>query len=143
MAVQDGHGLLLSGLDLRLALVDGGAVDGLYVAGRDLKDDVFHAGGDVLFAFIGGHFREVVAGLLELLHLAGEVFIGGLEVDGVGVIKNNLSGGDKGLARRGNLADGRWTVLRGRGQEEERCGDESGIHGNSLSGRVNLMACAV
>src|SRR6201996_7543107 len=112
LVVVDGdHGLLLGIPDLSLALVDGGAVDGLDVAGRDLKEDVFHAGGDVLFAVVGGHGLEVVAGLLELLHLGGEVIGVALEVDGRGVVEGNFSGGDEGLARRRDFADRGWAVL--------------------------------
>ena len=143
MAVDGNHGLLLGGLDLGRALVDGGAIDRLDVAGRDLEEDVFHAGGDVLFAVIGGHGVEVVAGLLELLHLGSEVIGVTLEVDGRGVIKNNLGCRDEGLAGWRDLADRRWAILRGRGQEEECDGGEcSSVHGTSL-GRVNSGAFAV
>ena len=148
MAVQGGHGLFLGGLDLSLALVGGGVIDRLDVAGRDLEDDVLHAGGDALFAIVRGHGGEVVVGLFELLHGAVEVVAVGFDVDGGGVIKNNLGGGDEGLARRGHRVGRGRAVLLGCGEEKQRCGEECcSVHGIFLSGhlfaRRSSWACAI
>jgi hypothetical protein len=99
--------------ELRPALVGGGAVLCLDVAGGDEKDEVFGFRSDVLFAVVGGEAGEVVVGCFELLELGAEVGFVGCDVDGGGVVDDGFGGHGE------SIADGAGCRRRSLGWEEQ------------------------